>query len=79
MKRTMSKTPKVYQNGSYTYRSGPIENVSRDPRLRGMHASQSVNVRAYNTMVNRRKLRLASYVNAPRLVKGFHNNPVVSE
>jgi hypothetical protein len=78
MKRTMSKTPKVYSNSTWTYRNGPIENVSRDPRLRGMHSSQSVNVRRYNTIVNRRRLRLASYVPAPRLVKGFHNNPTVS-
>lgn len=79
MKRTMSKTPKTYNNGSWTYRSGPIENVSRDPRLRGMHSAQSVNVRRYNTIVNHRKLRLASYIAAPRLVKGFHNNPEITE
>lgn len=73
----MSKTPKEYKDCHWTFRSGPIENVAYDKSLRNFHAGQSVNVRGYNTMVNRRKLRLASYVAAPRLVKHtqFENNP----
>lgn len=38
---------------------------------------RDVNTRRYNKIVLRRKLRLASFVSAPRLIKGFHNNPVI--
>jgi len=36
---------------------------------------REVNTRRYNKIVFRRKLRLASFVPAVRLVKGYHNNP----
>jgi hypothetical protein len=41
-----------------------IETIKRD-----------VNTRRYNHIVLRRKLRLASFVDAPILRKGFHSNP----
>jgi len=40
-----------------------VENIKRD-----------VNIRRYNKQVFQRKLRLASYVSAPILRKGFHNH-----
>lgn len=40
---------------------------------------QRVNVRDYNKQVRKRKLRLASYVSAPRLIKGYHNHPRLVE
>jgi hypothetical protein len=36
---------------------------------------QDVNVRRVNKITLARKLRLASFVSAPRLIKGYHNNP----
>ncbi len=38
-----------------------------------------VNTRNYNSIVLKRKLRLASFVSAPILRKGFHNNPRLVE
>jgi hypothetical protein len=38
---------------------------------------REVNVRRFNKIVFRRKLRLASFVPAVRLIKGFHNNPAI--
>ena len=35
----------------------------------------AVNIQRANRITLQRKLRLASFVNQPRLVKGFHNNP----
>lgn len=35
---------------------------------------QDVNVRRFNKIERARKLRLASFVNAPKLIKGFHNH-----
>lgn len=42
-------------------------------------AKQNVNVRDYNKQVIQRKIRLASYIPAPRLIKGFRNNPRLVE
>jgi hypothetical protein len=81
MKRAMSKTPRTFSNGKWNYRNGPIENVRFDSRLRNIFVAQTVNVRRYNTIVNHRKLRLASYVSAPILRKKqpvFENNPTIS-
>jgi len=36
---------------------------------------RDVNVRRYNRIQLARKLREVSYVSAPRLIKGYHNNP----
>jgi hypothetical protein len=41
-----------------------IETIKRD-----------VNTKRFNKIVLKRKLRLASFVDAPILRKGFHNNP----
>ena len=40
---------------------------------------QNVNVRRHNEIQLQRKLRLASYVPAPRLIKGFRNHPRLVE
>ena len=44
-----------------------------------MNSKQTVNVRRYNRVILKRKLRLASFVSAVRLVKGFHNRPTVEQ
>lgn len=38
-------------------------------------AKREVNVRRFNKIERARRLRLASFIAAPRLVKGYHNNP----
>jgi hypothetical protein len=38
-----------------------------------------VNTRRYNGIVLKRKLRLASFVSAVRLKKGFHNHPKITQ
>lgn len=35
------------------------------------------NIARYNRIVIKRRLRAASFVPAPRLIKGFHNNPKI--
>ena len=39
---------------------------------------RDVAVKQYNRMILKRKLRLASYVDAPRLIKSFHSRLSVS-
>ena len=39
----------------------------------------TINTQRINREAMRHKLALASFVPAPRLVKGFHNNPVMSK
>lgn len=43
------------------------------PYQRVANIKQDVNTRRYNKLVFKRKLRLASFVSAPILRKGFHN------
>jgi len=38
---------------------------------------QTVNARRYNSIDLKRRLRLASFISAPRLKKGYHNNPTL--
>jgi hypothetical protein len=70
----ISKTPLTYNAGQYTYRNGPVGRIERE---RKPFIRETVRVARYNGIVLRRKLRLASYVSAPRLVKhtNFQNNP----
>jgi hypothetical protein len=46
------------------------------PYARIRVAKQTVNGMRYNSIILKRKLRIASFVPAPRLIKTFHNNPV---
>jgi len=39
---------------------------------------QTVNTRQLNRIDLKRRIRLASFVPFPRLVKGFHNNPRIT-
>ena len=38
-------------------------------------SKQTVNTRQFNRINRKRRLRLASFISAVRLVKGFHNKP----
>ena len=40
-------------------------------------SKRTVNVRRYNKMILARKIRLASFVDAPIFRKGFHSHPVM--
>jgi len=47
--------------------------VSQYKRIEAI--KRDVNTKRFNKIVLKRKLRLASFVDAPILRKGFHNNP----
>ncbi len=48
--------------------------ISNYRRIR-QNSRTYVRVKMINRIDLKRRIRLASYVSAPRLVKGFHNNP----
>lgn len=72
MKRKAIPTEYKYLNGRYTHHKGPIGKAERDKTPRHF---QAVNATRYNRIQLMRKLRLASFVPAVRLVKAFHNQP----
>ena len=48
------------------------------PYQRLMGTKKTVNIRRFNKLAFSRKIRLASFVPAVRLVKGFHNKPQIA-
>lgn len=82
MKRKALATQFEYKDCRYTHHGGPVARLEKRDKC-SFTSQQDVNVRRYNTIVLRRKIRLASYVPAPRLIKHqqppqFENNPTLA-